>query len=527
MSANQQQQPQGPYSSQTDLNVALMIGVGGFLIYILLMMTIKFLAFLSPYFYYVFAMPVYAFAKSGVVAAIIVLMYALIAFAIAFFVKATKGKVMWSAVTYGVFWIVVAAGELVMFKTSGGHVSTPLTGHIGAFCDPMSKGIGYITTCRNTIEDVRSIPVTTILFLILVPNLVFGIGSIFNIISNYASISKHPKKKAKERIDNVGNLINTVAPFQPHLLIYKNLDPNLVDYNSGQLRFMDSPRRYCFENDIVSGFVRRPSKYDPSSYKKFNDADHVDKNLKFIPADKDDYVPKLDEKKFEEVMMRALGDVFTSIDALTPTQTAVLGIVLPLTCRSDLNMDEDQAGKILKQTEKECAEIFKWAARDIATTPQNKLDFGKYTGMDDLRKSIDKWKDHDIAKRIFKNHAYTNTIILRCLTDAKKLGVFQPSTLRWLLFYDRPLFAVIQNESRPSVFAENAATSSHYYVELKAGKKIYKPNLQIAYDGFMENLRMYKYPERKVLAWEKYKRTGDASDMKKEKMVSSEFKKRA
>ena len=132
--------------------------------------------------------------------------------------------------------------------------------------------------------------------------------------------------------------------------------------------------------------------------------------------------------------------------------------------------------------------------------------------------------EHDTAKDIFLNHAYTHTIILRCLTDAKKLGVFQPSTLRWLMFYDRPLLAVVQNESRPSVFAENAATSSHYYVELKAKKRIYKPKLQIAYDGFMDNLRQYKYSKKKVQAWELYKQTGDASAMIREKMVSENFK---
>lgn len=525
--SDKQQQATGPYSSQGDLNVAMMIGVGGFFVYILAVMLVKFLALISPYFFYVFAMPIYTFSSNGVVAALIVLVYAAISFGIAFYAKATKGKIMWSAAAYGVFWTIAAVGEFLFFKISNGSVSTPLTSHIAAFCDPMSKGIDYIATCRNTVEDVKLLSIPTVLLAVFVPNLVFGIGAIFNILSNFSKLSKHPKKLAKNHIGSVNQLINTVAPMQPHLLIYKDLDPNLVDYNSGQLRFMDSPRRFCFENDIISGFVKRPSKYDATSYKKFsNDADHLDKNLKFIPADKDDLVPVLDEKKFEEIMMRALGDVFTSIDSLTATQTAILGIVLPLTCRSDLNMTEKQAKAILKQTEKKCDDIFKWAARDIATTPQKKLDFGKYTGMQELRESIEKWMKHDIAKKIFSNHAYTNTIILRCLTDAKKLGVFQPSTLRWLMFYDRPLFAVIQNESRPSVFAENAATSSHYYVELKAGKKIYKPNLQIAYDGFMENLRMYKYPDHKVQAWEKYKRTADASDMKKEKMVSSNFKKR-
>ena len=99
--------------------------------------------------------------------------------------------------------------------------------------------------------------------------MVYGLSAILNIMGNFFGLSKHPKSAAKRRIGNVDALINTVAPYQPHLLIYRDLDPNLVDYNSGQLRFMDSPKRLCFENDLVNGFTRRPSKYDPSTYKKF------------------------------------------------------------------------------------------------------------------------------------------------------------------------------------------------------------------------------------------------------------------
>lgn len=520
-----QQQNQGQFASENDTSVGLMFAVGGFFLYILFLILIKYLAFISPYFFYPFTMPVYAFAGSGFTAAIIVMIYALIAFAIAFLPKIAGKKIRWGAVTYGVFWLLVAAGELLFFKTNElGQSTSPLTSHVSKFCNPSDNGLLYIMSCQNTMDDMQGFGTLAIILAALVPNMVYGLSAITNTFGNYGSLMKHPKSIAKRRIADVDALINAVAPHQPHLLIYKDIDPNRIDYNSGQLRLMDTPRRFCFENNLVSGFTKRPSKYNPSSYKKFNDPDAIDKNLKFTVADENDYVPRLDIDKFEEVMMQSLGEVFTTIDALTPTQTVVLGIALSLTCRADLNMSDDDAKKILKSTERQCDEIFKWAHIDLKTAHKVNLGFAAYPHLEQFREAIAEWRDHHIAKEVFNNHAYINTIILRCLTDAKKLGVFQPSTLRWLLFYDRPLFAVVQNESRPSVFAENAATSSHYYVELKAGKKIYEPKLQIAYDGIMDNLREYKYSKKRVSAWEHYKNTGDAQQMITEKMVSEDFK---
>lgn len=518
------QQGNQMHATDNDLNSGLMLVFGGFFLYILLMILIKYLALISTYIFYPFAMPVFAFAKNGIMAGLIVLIYSVVAFAIAIYFKIAKGKIKWSAFSYGVFWLFVAAGEMLFFKNSAGQVSTPMTAHISKFCNPQDTGVLYLLSCRNTMADIEAIPMVFIILSALVPNIAYGLSGILHVVGNFTGLSKHPKSAAKRKISNVNDLINTVAPYQPHLLIYKSLDPNLVDYNSGQLRFMDSPRRFCFEHDLVNGFTRRPSKYDPSTYKKFNDIDLQDKNLQFQLAEDDDYVPRLDNTKFEEVMMQSLGEVFTSVEALTPTQTAILGIALPLTCRADLNMSEDEAKAILKQTVRQCDEIFKWVAVDINTKHKVNLGFAAYPKLDEFREIIKKWMQHDTAKAIFANHAYTHTIILRCLTDAKKLGVFQPSTLRWLMFYDRSLFAVVQNESRPSVFAENAATSSHYYVELKAKKRIYQPKLQIAYNGFMDNLRQYRYSEKKIKAWELYKQTGDASAMMKEKMVSENFK---
>lgn len=513
----------GKGSSDHDFSTALMVLIGGFMLYILLIMLIKYLALISPYFYYIFTMPVFSLAGGRISAFIIVMFYALICFGIAFFFKYKNNKWGTTSLAYGIFWVLVAFGELIFFnKTEEGMISTPLTAHVTKFCNPENDGILYILSCQNSIDDVGNIPVLLIILIAMLPNMVFGLNALFVSIRNFGRLAKHPKKLAKQRIPNVDALINLVAPKQPHLLIYKDIDPNKIDWNSGQLRLMDTPRRYCFENDLVDNFVKRPSKYNASSYKDESGTKQTKYKLTF--DDNEDYVPTIDIEKFEQAMMKDLGEIYTSIDALSATQTVVLGLSLSLACRGDLNMDEDEAEGILEDIQGKCDELFAWVAKDIKTKHKVNLGFEAYPKLDDYRKLIAKWQSHPIAVEIFDNHAYTNTIILRCLTDAKKLGVFQPSSLRWLMFYDRPLFAVVQNESRPSVFAENAATSSHYEVERKAGKKIHRPMFQIAYDGFMDNLREYSYEKKIVKAWQHYKDTGDASKMIELRIVSKHFK---
>lgn len=513
----------GKHSSDHDFSTALMVLIGGFMLYILLVMVIKYLALVSPYFFYIFTMPVFSLAGGRVSAFIIVMIYALICLGVAFFLKKKNGKWGTTAIAYSIFWVFVALGELVFFsRTKEGMISTPLTSHVTKFCNPENDGILYILSCQNTVDDIGAIPVILIILIATVPNIVFGLNALFVSIRNFGRLAKHPKKLAMQRIPNVDALINTVAPKQPHLQIYKDIDPNKIDWNSGQLRLMDTPRRYCFENDLIDGFVKRPSKYNASSYKDEGGTKNTKHKLSF--DENEDYVPTIDIEKFEEVMMKDLGEIYTSVDALTSTETVVLALSLSLACRGDLNMDEKEAEGVLKDVQAKCDELFIWVAKDIQTKHKVNLGFEAYPKLEEYRDLIRKWQSHPIAVEIFNNHAYVNTIILRCLTDAKKLGVFQPSSLRWLMFYDRPLFAVVQNESRPSVFAENAATSSHYEFERKAGKKIHRPMFQIAYDGFMDNLREYSYEKKVVKAWELYKDTGDASKMIELRIVSKNFK---
>lgn len=141
-------------------------------------------------------------------------------------------------------------------------------------------------------------------------------------------------------------------------------------------------------------------------------------------------------------------DVFTHVDALSPTQVAVLSLALPLVCRNSEDMSDEEAITLLKQTESKLDDIFKWTGADLDTTPSDQLCFGDYPNLEDLKTSVAESLNHKTVKDIIENESYTQAIILSCVAEAKKLGALQPSALRWLMFYDKPLFDAIQNEGK-------------------------------------------------------------------------------
>ena len=109
-----------------------------------------------------------------------------------------------------------------------------------------------------------------------------------------------------------------------------------------------------------------------------------------------------------------------------------------------------------------------------------------------------KWFKHPVMQRIFQKHAYVNTIIYEVIMNARLVGVLQPSSTRWLRLYDRELFALVQNVGRPSVFAENMASVSHYYAEKRNKQRLLRPEFQAAYSGFSERLSSFLYTKEDV-----------------------------
>src|SRR3990167_2857008 len=55
-----------------------------------------------------------------------------------------------------------------------------------------------------------------------------------------------------------------------------------------------------------------------------------------------------------------------------------------------------------------------------------------------------------------------------------------PADMRWMRFYDRTLWYVLQNFGRQGAYAEGGAVHVHYLYEIKSGEPLVEPQLDKA-----------------------------------------------
>ena len=81
--------------------------------------------------------------------------------------------------------------------------------------------------------------------------------------------------------------------------------------------------------------------------------------------------------------------------------------------------------------------------------------------MDKPRALIKKYIGCAAAQRLIEKHAYNRTILFGLYMQARRLGVLPPAELRWLRFFDREIWYVLQNIGRPGGFSEGGAPLCH------------------------------------------------------------------
>ena len=67
---------------------------------------------------------------------------------------------------------------------------------------------------------------------------------------------------------------------------------------------------------------------------------------------------------------------------------------------------------------------------------------------------------------ILGKHAYVRTILFAMFTAARSLGVLPPADMRWMRFFDRTLWYVLQNFGRQGAYVEGSAVHVHYLYEI-------------------------------------------------------------
>lgn len=386
-------------------------------------------------------------------------------------------------------------------------LSHPLFSHIHTVCKPNNLS-SMLSSCQSNFKDTLFSSKLEIAKSFFGINIIFIVPILSEVVSNFLRVSNHPDHLRKKSL-SPEDLIGVLSEEYAHLKFFKKFNPNLFGFKTGPFAVLLQSREFALKHNLITGFTLRQDKVDTLrtiSAKQGANNDEI-ASTQFV---QNDYTPLIDAEKFELLCLKQLGRPWEGLDKLSAGEVIVLAIAAPQCCATEEKMLEEEANKILKGTERKIDEIWSWLAEQtsevLIDSPNNKGAKEKFLSTPNLS-TFPKFKDytnelraylkHPVMQKIISKHAYNNTIIYETILTAKQVGVLQPSSFRWLKLYPeyRSLYALVQNVGRPSVFAENMASVSHYHQEKKQRCKLYKPHFQNAYTGFCERLNTFLYTD--------------------------------
>ncbi len=98
---------------------------------------------------------------------------------------------------------------------------------------------------------------------------------------------------------------------------------------------------------------------------------------------------------------------------------------------------------------------------------------------------------------VLAGHAYTATVLLRLLAEAREGGVLPPALFTWLKGVDRPLWYALNSLGRRMPFVEAAGALAHYRAERVAGFAMPAPRIDAAMDGLWREVLTLAPPDPK------------------------------
>lgn len=345
------------------------------------------------------------------------------------------------------------------------------------------------------------------------PMLIYTTPFIGMFLMGLVRLKEHPEIQLKHEnpntAKNVTELINLrlkEGPSITPLAIVSILNP--IKYrNSSWLQPLLGTREFAFNNNIVQGFSP-----------KLNSRGDISD---------DELIPVLSADRFNAVFRKQLGDVYTSIDALSPFHKLVIGMLLPLSCSQDGSMADDERTYLWKKYREELVFMQEWILESIK---QTKIDYyskeylknqeewdreypdgynfsklrplSTYPHLDELEKMIEVYSRHPIGRKHFEEHAYSNTLLYSVFEGAKRAGVVQANYFRFLSLWNRDEYIICSSVGRPTIPSEAAAVVAQRYYENRCGERSYQTNFNSLYEALNEHLGSFKYPQDKVEEFE-------------------------
>lgn len=290
----------------------------------------------------------------------------------------------------------------------------------------------------------------------------------------------HPKLNFT-KTHNIKSFVKENKRLYPHLRLFSEIDLISQPLDHPVFGMSLTSRQFAYRHRLISG------------WKEETDGS---------------WTPTLDREKALQVFRVQLGRHWTKSTELSTSETLLVAIAMPRVAATDPSLDEVKFKDAMKDSE----DLLKWCWDQFKPpAPAKKKGEAEASPLAWLQPEIDleyprsiilKHIGHPAVQVLIEQHAYIRTIIFALFMQARRLGVLQPAEMRWMRFFDRELWYVLETIGRQAGFAEAAAVLSHYLYESKAGTALVEPQLDKAVNGLELAMTTFRFSSSDKLAYE-------------------------
>lgn len=280
------------------------------------------------------------------------------------------------------------------------------------------------------------------------------------------------------KVFNVGSFVRVKKRLYRHLRMFDAIDLVAAPLDDPLLGMSQTSRQFAFHHRLIAD--------------------------DWIDEPDGSCTPTIVRAKAEKVFRAQLGKLWTGPGSLSPSETLLLAIAIPRVAATDPALSDDEFKKCVKESDQMidwCWDQFKPTKPEVKSkdgdgkAASNPLAWLQPENIDlkHPRAVIDRYVNTAPMQLILSRHAYVRTILYAMFVSARSLGVLPPADMRWLRFYDRSLWYVLQNFGRQGVYAEGAAPAVHYLYEVKSREPLAEPQVDKAINALEIAVNAFKY----------------------------------
>lgn len=367
-------------------------------------------------------------------------------------------------------YVYVRYVELWWLHLLGRAIDVPGVSNIYAWLEQACSPDGVLGLCRRDFATLKWKDITDSSWII---NLGFMMALITLCVQMFRKANAaHPKLKYIQ-VHTIESFVREKKQLYPHLKMFSEIDLIAEPLDHALFGMSLTSRQFVFKHQLIAGWKEEAG---------------------------GSLGPTLDRGKATAIFRAQLGKHWTKSTELSVGETLLVAIAVPRIVATDSSLEDNAFDEAMRESR----EMIQWCwDQFVAPSPIEKAEatsgvdrYGWLHPTIDLtrpRETILKYIAHPNVQIILERHAYSRTVIVALFIQARRLGVLQPAEMRWMRFFDRELWYVLENIGRQAAFVEAAGVLSHYLYEVKTGVALAEPQLDKAVNGLEAAINNFKF----------------------------------